>query len=92
MVALPAQAGGVASAAARILLERKNQTDWSNRQLAESLGWSRNTIDRYLHGERVMPLDAFYCLSQLLGLDPVGVLRAATVQITATEHSPTPTL
>ena len=63
MVALPAQAGGVASAAARVLLERKNRTDWSNRQLNESLGWSRNTVDRYLHGEGVMPLDAFYCLS-----------------------------
>ena len=57
MVSLTVQAGGVASAAARVLLERKNQTDWSNRQLAESVGWSRNTIDRYLHGERVIPLD-----------------------------------
>ena len=90
MVALPVQAGGVASAAARILLERKNQTDWSNRQLAESLGWSRNTVDRYLHGERVMPLDAFYCLSQLLELDPARVLQIATTQIAATDRSAPP--
>jgi transcriptional regulator with XRE-family HTH domain len=77
MVTLSEQAGGIASAAARLLLERKNGTDWSNRQLADSLGWSRNTVDRYLHGERAMPLDAFYRLSRLLDLDPVRVLREA---------------
>ena len=90
MVALTAQAGGIASAAARVLLERKNQTDWSNRQLAESLGWSRNTVDRYLNGERVMPLDAFYSLSQSLDLDPARVLQIATAQIAATDRSTTP--
>jgi plasmid maintenance system antidote protein VapI len=71
MVALSEQAGGIASAAARILLERKNRTEWTNHQLADSLGWSRNTVDRYLHGERAMPLDAFYRLGRLLDLDPV---------------------
>jgi transcriptional regulator with XRE-family HTH domain len=83
MVALHAQAGGVASAAARILLERKNQTDWSNRQLAASLGWSRNTVDRYLRGERIMPIDAFYSLSRRLELDPACVLREAAAGIAA---------
>ena len=85
MVALREQASGVASVAARILLERKNRTEWSNRQLAEALGWSRNTVDRYLHGERIMPLDAFYCLSLLLRLDPASVLREATIQIADAE-------
>ena len=90
MVALSEKASGVASAAARILLERKNETDWSNRQLAHSLGWSRNTVDRYLHGERDMPLDAFYRLSHLLGLDPVRVLREAERKIAAANTSSTP--
>jgi cyanate lyase len=90
MVALLVQTGGVALAAARVLLERKNQTDWSNRQLADSLGWSRNLVDRYLHGQRVVPLDAFYCLSELLELDPARVLQIATAQIAATDRSPAP--
>ncbi len=90
MVAFKVQAGGVASAAARIMLERKHQTTWTNRQLAEALGWSRNTVDRYLHGERVMPLDAFYCLSRLLGLDPALVLADAAALIAAAEHSQRP--
>lgn len=90
MVALSEQAGGIASAAARILLERKNRTDWSNRQLADSLGWSRNTVDRYLRGERAMPLDAFYRLSRLLDLDPVRVLREAERKIAAASILSTP--
>jgi hypothetical protein len=76
MVALPVQARGVASAAARVLLERKNQTNWSNRQLAESLGWSRNTADRYLHGERVMPLDAFYYSASCWNSTPPASCRS----------------
>ena len=81
MASLGVQAGGIASAAARILLERKNRTDWSDREIAATLGWSRNTVQRYLHGERAIPLDAFYRLSLLLDLDPRSVLTEAEARV-----------
>ncbi len=85
MTSLGEQAGGIASAAARILLERKQRTDWSDRDLAETLGWSKNTVQRYLHSEWVMPLDAFYRLSQLLDLDPRNVLTEAETRAQAAD-------
>jgi transcriptional regulator with XRE-family HTH domain len=88
MVASSQQARAVAFAAARILLERKNQADWSNRQISEALGWSHNTVDRYLHGDRPMPLDAFYCLTRLLQLDPSRVLRDAEAAIATADLPP----
>jgi cyanate lyase len=77
VVSLGAQDGALTAAVARILLERKNVTDLSEQDLALSLGWALSTVHRYLHAERVIPLDAFYRLCHALGLEPIATLLEA---------------
>jgi transcriptional regulator with XRE-family HTH domain len=77
VVALADRGTNVATAAAEILAERKTHTPWTVRAIAADLGWATTTVQRYLTGKRLMPIDALYRLCALLGVDPVDVLLEA---------------
>lgn len=74
MVTLGRQDGEVANMIARVLLRQRIASGRTLQQLADETGWGMQTVRRYLGGERVMPVDAFYLLSRAMRIDPVDVL------------------
>ncbi|MDR1212797.1 MAG: helix-turn-helix transcriptional regulator [Propionibacteriaceae bacterium] len=51
--------------------------DLSITRLARDAHMSRSSLDLHLKGRRQMPLDVFYNLCSVIGVDPVTVIRRA---------------
>lgn len=44
--------------------------DWTQKDLAEKVGITRETLGRYLKGQRDMPMPTFYAIAEAFGYSP----------------------
>ncbi len=70
----------------RLLIEARRSARLTQAQLAERLGRPQSFVSKYETGERRLDVVEFLELAQVLGIDPVELLREVQKAILPSNH------
>lgn len=62
-------------ALATVLAATRSDADLSQRQVAEKMGWDRNTVTKIEGGNRVVSMQEFIELCRIYQVDPLKVMK-----------------
>lgn len=69
------------TAVAKQILVELTERDMTQEQLADALGTTPATLNRYLRGKRSMPMPTFFRVASILGLEPDTLLSRAAARL-----------
>jgi transcriptional regulator with XRE-family HTH domain len=66
----------VARAVGQRIAAARRKRGWTQAELAERLGWPRDTLVHYEHGRRALAVDRLVTIADALGVPPAALLIA----------------